>query len=72
MSKLKALVPEYLKDFTCIGSTCEETCCKNWKITVDKETYKKYKRLKNNDFHPLKDNKVIKNKNLYLMKIMQL
>lgn len=62
MSKLKALVPEYLKDFTCIGSNCEETCCKNWKITVDKETYKKYKRLKNNDFHPLKDNKVIKNK----------
>ena len=47
MSKLKALVPQYLKDFTCIGSNCEETCCKNWKITVDKETYKKYKRLKN-------------------------
>lgn len=38
--------PEYLKNFQCTATNCEETCCKNWVINVDKDTYKKYKKVK--------------------------
>ena len=31
------------KNFKCIGGECRHTCCKEWDITIDNETYKKYK-----------------------------
>ncbi|QMV51846.1 hypothetical protein GXP68_11140 [Ewingella americana] len=34
--------PEYVENFQCIGSACEDHCCKQWNITIDKDTYKKY------------------------------
>ena len=30
---------EYLNDFKCIGSACENTCCSGWDIVVEKKTY---------------------------------
>ncbi len=37
------LQPTYYKDFKCSGDKCSLNCCNyNWKITVDKDTYKKY------------------------------
>lgn len=39
------LLPEYLKNFQCIGASCEDTCCAGWKVTIDEETFKKYKRV---------------------------
>ncbi|WP_342600376.1 flagellin lysine-N-methylase [Psychrobacillus sp. FSL H8-0483] len=43
------LVPSYMKNFQCIGSDCEDTCCAGWKVIVDKETFQKYRETK----HPL-------------------
>ena len=40
------LIPEYMQNFSCIGAKCEDTCCAGWKVTVDKNTYKKYKNVK--------------------------
>ncbi|RNB53852.1 lysine-N-methylase [Brevibacillus gelatini] len=39
------LVPTYMDKFQCIGSECEDTCCAGWMVTIDKATYKKYKKL---------------------------
>ncbi|WCN38157.1 flagellin lysine-N-methylase [Aneurinibacillus uraniidurans] len=39
------LQPQYMGEFSCIGAECEDTCCQAWTITIDKETYKKYKNL---------------------------
>ena len=39
---MKIRVPEYFKDFKCIASECEDTCCAGWGIVIDDETYKKY------------------------------
>ena len=36
--------PEYVGKFKCDGAKCNARCCKNWDITVDKETYDKYPR----------------------------
>lgn len=62
MKKIKVLVPEYFKNFQCIGSACKDTCCRDWTITIDKNTYKKYKNLKKKDFNPLHNKQVILNK----------
>lgn len=43
------LQPEYMKEFKCIGQECEDSCCIGWKIDLDKETYLKYKKVKNNE-----------------------
>lgn len=45
--RYKILKPQYFDKFKCIGSNCEDTCCKGWDITIDKKTYKKYIKCKN-------------------------
>ena len=36
--------------FECIGSACEDTCCRDWNITIDQGTYFKYKKETNPEF----------------------
>lgn len=50
MTKFNVLSIDYYKDFECIGNKCEDNCCKDWKITIDKKTYNKYKKLPVSDF----------------------
>lgn len=40
------IMPNYMTEFSCIGSACEDTCCSGWAVTVDKDTYKKYKKMR--------------------------
>jgi lysine-N-methylase len=35
--------PEYAARFKCIGSACEDTCCKGWSVPIDQGTYEKYR-----------------------------
>ena len=37
--------PTYAGSFRCIGPQCEDTCCGDWDIPVDKITYRKYRQL---------------------------
>ncbi|MBF4501291.1 flagellin lysine-N-methylase [Savagea sp. SN6] len=41
----KIIQPTYVNKFSCIGPACEATCCAGWNVTVDRETYMKYKKL---------------------------
>lgn len=50
MTKYKVLNIDYYDDFKCIGNACEDHCCQGWKITVDKSTYNKYKKLPSSEF----------------------
>lgn len=50
MAKGKVLVPSYMKDFICIGSDCEDTCCQKWSISVSKNNYKNFKKLRKTDY----------------------
>ncbi len=54
MSEKKRIVltPTYMKDFRCIGSACEDSCCIGWRVDLDKKTYYKYKNSKS---EPLKE-----------------
>ena len=40
--------PDYYQDFECIADKCEDTCCAGWQIVIDKETLKKYTKIKGN------------------------
>ena len=39
---MKCIRPKYFNKFKCDGKSCESRCCKNWRIVVDSDTYKKY------------------------------
>ena len=43
---MKLLAPLYYKEFKCIADKCLHSCCIGWEIDVDKETLKKYQKLK--------------------------
>jgi lysine-N-methylase len=47
------LVPQYMQQFSCIGSQCEDSCCIGWRVDVDEDTYKKYKKSRDNELKPL-------------------
>ena len=40
--------PDYYKDFECIADQCEDTCCAGWQIVIDRDTLKKYTKIKGN------------------------
>jgi len=51
------LEPTKAKEFKCIGSKCEDTCCKGWQINIDQMTYQKYKHISNIEWkNKLKNN----------------
>lgn len=56
------LVPQYLRQFSCIGSSCEDTCCAGWTVTVDRKTYKKYSRVLDPQLKPLLDKQIKRNR----------
>lgn len=56
------LMPTYYKQFSCIGTACEDTCCNGWTVTVDKATYKKYKNVKAPNLRFLLEKKIKRNK----------
>lgn len=53
------LTPHYTQEFKCIGGECEDSCCIGWKIHIDKNTFKNYKKVSNTEFKE-KINKYIK------------
>ena len=56
------LVPQYMHQFSCIGSACEDTCCIGWRVSLDDVTFKKYKRAKHPDLEHLFSGKVTRNR----------
>ena len=42
---MKIRVPEYYKDFACIGGACIDTCCAGWEVDVDKKSSAYYKSV---------------------------
>lgn len=42
---VKIISPSYMEEFQCIGGKCEDNCCIGWDIDIDKETFKKYHKI---------------------------
>lgn len=56
------LAPQYVFRFSCIGTECEDTCCQGWRVFVEEETYKKFRRLRHPELKPLLDRAVKRNR----------
>ncbi|PYI51181.1 flagellin lysine-N-methylase [Paenibacillus flagellatus] len=56
--KQMMLVPSYMRQFRCIGSDCEDTCCAGWKVDLDRETYKKYNVIREPELKKVVDKSV--------------
>ena len=56
------LIPEYMKEFQCIGSVCEDTCCAGWQVTVDKGTFQKYRNTRQPDLKGMLKENVKRNR----------
>jgi lysine-N-methylase len=41
----KLFQPDYSENFRCIGPACEDSCCEEWTIHVDRSTFEKYQTL---------------------------
>ncbi len=39
------IYPEYVKNFTCIASACQHTCCAGWEIDIDEDSLLYYQSL---------------------------
>lgn len=39
-------VPDYYGEFRCIAEQCQDTCCAGWEIFVDKQSLKKYRKIR--------------------------
>lgn len=42
---MKVLKPVYYDDFNCIANKCIDSCCVEWRVHIDKKSYKKYKKV---------------------------
>lgn len=56
------LVPQYIRQFSCIGSACEDSCCVGWRVNIDEQTYKKYKRSDDFELAPIIEKNVTRNR----------
>jgi len=36
--------PKYVSEFRCVGGDCPDTCCADWGISIDKDTFAQYRR----------------------------
>jgi len=41
-----------VETFRCIGGTCEDTCCGDWGVAVDRKTYEKYQNCGDSELQP--------------------
>ena len=48
--------PTYAAAFRCIGADCEDACCGDWDIPLDRATYEKYQQFPAKDLGPLVSN----------------
>ena len=56
---IKVRFPQYMKEFKCTGSECEDVCCRSWKVIVDKKTYNKYKEISEGEIKEKLDKNVM-------------
>lgn len=42
---IKMHYPSYVREFKCIGGNCEDNCCEDWEIYIDKKTFEKYENI---------------------------
>ncbi|MBW5833755.1 flagellin lysine-N-methylase [Yersinia enterocolitica] len=53
MKELQIIQPQFVERFSCLGSACRDHCCNGWGISIDKDTYRKYKNSQNQNIRKI-------------------
>jgi lysine-N-methylase len=61
--KRSILQPEYMNRFKCIGGACEDSCCRGWRVSVDKKTFLEYRRVKDESLKAMMDTHIKRERN---------
>ena len=61
MRQSKLFQPDYSENFRCIGPACEDSCCEEWTVHVDRNTFEKYQSLPAGPLRTIVDDNVIQN-----------
>lgn len=64
---MRIKVPNYYKNFTCIGSACTDTCCAGWEVVIDDSTYQFYKTVEGEFGKRLKSTMVSSDENSFIL-----
>ena len=51
--KINLKYPLYFKEFECIGGKCEDSCCIGWDIDIDKQSFRKYHKVDNDEMREM-------------------
>ncbi|MGG7078521.1 flagellin lysine-N-methylase [Clostridium sardiniense] len=46
--RVNFFMPEYMKEFSCVGPNCTDTCCAGWDVNIDEATFNKYENGSDN------------------------
>lgn len=65
---MQYLVPNYYKEFQCIGNKCSNHCCHGWRVLIDPDSHEKYMKAEGAFGEKLKENIIEKN-NEYFFKM---
>lgn len=56
---IKPIRPIYADTFRCIGSECEDTCCRGWSVPIDRAAYEKLQALPPSPLRVLVDRSIV-------------
>lgn len=62
---MKTFVPNYYKDFKCIASLCQHSCCVGWEIDIDECSLEKYNKMNTKLGEKIRENIEIQDKTAY-------
>jgi lysine-N-methylase len=60
LPQTKQFRPDYSEDFRCIGPVCEDSCCEEWTVHVDRSTFEKYQNLPAGPLRTILDENVLR------------
>ena len=43
---MEYIIPDYYKEFVCVGGECPDTCCAGWQIVIDEKSLTSYRKEK--------------------------
>ena len=55
----KMFQPGYCENFRCIGPACEDSCCEEWTVHVDRSAFEKYQRLPAGTLRTILDENIV-------------
>jgi lysine-N-methylase len=51
--------PSYFKEFKCVGGNCEDNCCNEWEINIDKNTFEMYEKIQDRKMNKYVNNNIV-------------